>query len=278
MLGKKWLDSRQFSSLSQSDMVGNAVGKWTGAIPRVATILSEPQMSFCCWLSSTHSSWSKYTVMSSNVTGAWKEKWRQVSTNFLLGLPQLCSWSPEGTPTLGTDQTRGGSTISLHTGLSVAPHRSPPPRASHRGNETASSRKGHTLEPKCCNEGWLWIHNSLPECTSPAVPRDPLLLSQFVRNNQRCFFLQNLERGKYPLRKMYLISGNSQMSLRTMSVNVSMIKMGNALKLRTIFHWACKGTRFCQKGARKFRKCFKEFWSKMAGSTSTLNFASSFWI
>ena len=74
---------------------------------------------------------------------------------------------------------------------------------------------------------------------------------------------------------MYPISRNSQMSLRTIPVNVSMIKMGKALKLRTTFHGACKGARFHQKGARKFRKCFKGFWIKMASSTSTLNFASS---
>lgn len=43
-------------------------------IPRGATSLSEPQISFHCWLSSIHSFWSKYTVMSSNVTGPWKKK------------------------------------------------------------------------------------------------------------------------------------------------------------------------------------------------------------
>ena len=74
---------------------------------------------------------------------------------------------------------------------------------------------------------------------------------------------------------MYLISENSQMSLRTMPVNVSMIKMGKALKLRTTCRGACKGAQFHQKGARKFRKYFKEFWIKIASSTSTLNFASS---
>ena len=155
MLGDKWSDSRQFASMSQSDMVGNAVGKWTGAIPRGATSLSEPQMSFCCWLSSTHSSWSKYTVMSSNVTGAWKEKWHEVSTNFLLSLPRLCSQSPEGT--LGTEvgstgiysgnrsDWRRGHRQSTHRS---APHRSPPLSASHRGNETPFFEGGPHPETK----------------------------------------------------------------------------------------------------------------------------------
>lgn len=62
--------------------------RWQGSewepIPSGAPSLSEAQISFCCWLNSIHSSWSKYTVMSSNVTGAWKEKRHQVSTSFFL--------------------------------------------------------------------------------------------------------------------------------------------------------------------------------------------------
>ena len=203
-------------------------------IPSGATSSSEPQSSFCCWLSSIHSSWSKYTVMSSNVTGACKEKWHQLSANFFLSLPHLSSQPPEDTPTPGTDQTGGGGIIHLHT--RPTPHHAHPLRASHSGNETRSSRNSPTLEQKCHNEGQLRTHTPLPACSSPACPRDPLLLSQCVSNNQQHFFCKifnvvNLHLGRC-IWFLETVNRHWELCLWMWSI----IKTGKALQLRTIFH------------------------------------------